>query len=90
LPEFQDNEVIKLPHGCLNLVDISFVDCSFSNSNRQHDLPIAEKCRGRQQKMNINEKKSGRQIRRSNAGSLWVEMKNHGLKIVRISGLENY
>jgi len=25
-----------------------------------------------------------------NAGSLWVEMKNPGLKIARISGLQNY
>ena len=76
--------------GILNLPDIGFAEGSFTNGHGQHNGPIAEKIRGRQQKVNGIEKNlmrgfAGREIRR-----LWVEMKIRGLKIGRIWWLQRY
>ena len=79
-----------LVYGSLNLVDIGFVDDSFSNGQGKHNYPIAEKNNGRQQKMNGIGKNFYRDFAGRKICQLWVEMKNRGLKIAEILGVSTY
>ena len=73
----------------LNERKIGFGDGSFSDCDGQHFHYIAERNRGRQQKMHGNEKNYGRELVGKMAGN-WVEMKNRGLKIGEILALWTY
>jgi hypothetical protein len=76
--------------GGLDRRDVLLGDGSFSDGKRQHFDCIAEEIKGRQQKMQGNEKILGRVGGSRNGSDLWVEMQTDGLKTGWISGSSQY
>ena len=74
----------------LNGREVVLSDGSFSDGKGQHFNCIAERTRGRQQKMHGNEKILITEDSAGNWSGLWVEMKNRGLIFIGITDLWTY